>query len=37
MIDGLLDVFADGPGELVAEVEARFDRALEKEPPELPR
>jgi hypothetical protein len=37
VIDGLLDAFADGPGELVAEVKARFDRALEKEPLELPR
>jgi hypothetical protein len=37
LIDGFLDVFADGPGELAGEVKARFDRALEKEPPELPR
>jgi uncharacterized protein (DUF697 family) len=37
VIDAVLDVFADGPAELVAEVKARFDAALEREPRELPR
>ncbi len=37
VIDGFLDILADGPSELASEVKARFDAVLELPPQELSR